>query len=144
MEQEDTFLVEGEFAFKSYMPDKLKLGMHFLTQLSVGVLEPEWEFFTLAGIPEDEEMFMSLYGAPVHIFLIDTDGKHLADPKEIGWFNDESEELHLITDAEINKILNDYNGFMDIESSSEGEVILEGGKVIISYLSSDEEEEGES
>jgi len=144
MEQEDTFLIEGEFAFKSYMPDELKLGMHFLTQVAVGLLEPEWLFFTLEGIPEDEEMFMSLYGAPVHLFLIGENHKSLVDNKAIGWFDDgESEEAHPITDAEITKILNDYNGFMDIESDEDGNPLLFDGKVIISYLSNSDEGEEE-
>jgi len=140
--EEQTYLTEGEFAFTSYMPTKLKVGMTFITQVTVGVLEPEYLFFRLEHVPEDEEMFMSLYGAPVVLSVIsmNIDEETLADPKEIGWFND-GEDIHPITDKEINTILNDYEGFLDIESDETGDVILLDGKVIISYLSESEEEE---
>jgi hypothetical protein len=51
--------------------------------------------------------------------------------------------LHHITDQEINKIINEYDGKMDLECTEDGDIILYEGKVIISYLSSPEEEEGE-
>jgi len=135
--KEERYLVEGEFAFKSYMPTKLKVGMHFLTQITVGTIEPEWLFFTLGQVPEDQDMFMSLYGAPVHIFLVDEEGEPMASHKEVGWFTEDNdgEELHEITDEEICNILNKDDGFMDIECEETGDVILYDGKVIISYLS---------
>jgi len=140
--EDEIYHIEGEFAFKSYLPDKLKVGMHFLTSVSIGILEPEHLFFTLEEVPQDEEMFMSMHGAPVHVFLVDEDEKPLADPKEIGWFNDgDPEDLKPITDEQITKILNDDDGFMDIECDENGELIYYEDKVIISYLSDEEEEE---
>jgi hypothetical protein len=140
--EQETYLVEGEFAFTSYMPTELKVGMQFITRITAGVLDPEYLFFTLQEVPEDAEMYMSLYGAPVVLHIVSTDesGEALADPKEIGWFND-GENILPITDKEINVIINEDEGFMDVECDDTGDVILLDGKVIISYLSSEEEED---
>jgi hypothetical protein len=145
-DMEDTYLIEGELAFRSYEPAHLKVGMHFLSKITVGIIEPQANFFTLEHVPEDEELFMSLYGAPVKLIIVSLDGEEgvLATNKEIGWFEDsEKMVLHHITDQEINKIINEYDGKMDLECTEDGDIILYEGKVIISYLSSPEEEEGE-
>lgn len=146
--EEQTYTVEGEFAFHSYQPAHLKVGMHFLTKVTVGTLEPEWLFFTLEHVPEDEEMFMSLYGAPVHLLIISTDGEEeeYASPNQIGWFNDDNyaTDVRPITDKEINIILNEHDGFMDIESDETGDIILYEGKAIISYLTEDGDEDSET
>jgi hypothetical protein len=144
--EENTYLVEGEFAFKSYHPEELKPGMHFLSSIKVGVLEPEHLFFTLEHVPEDEDLFMSLYGAPVHVFIMSADEEMetYAEPKQIGWFNSpDSEVLLPITDREMNIILNEHDGYLDVECDETGDIILYEGKVIISYLSEDEEEDTE-
>jgi len=145
MDDELTYLTEGEFAFVSYVPSSLKVGMHFLHQVTVGLIEPEWIFFTLEEVPEDEDMFMSLYGAPVLVYVVSTeDGTEvLANPKEIRLFDDGG-ELVPISDAIMTEIINKDEGFMDIECDDTGDVILFEGSVIISYISSiDGEEEDE-
>jgi len=145
MDDELTYLTEGEFAFVSYVPSELKVGMHFLHQVTVGLIEPEWIFFTLEEVPEDEDMFMSLYGAPVLVYVVSTeDGTEvLANPKEIRLFDDGG-ELVPISDAIMTEIINKDEGFMDIECDDTGDVILFEGSVIISYISSiDGEEEDE-
>lgn len=146
MEDNQTYLVEGELTFRSYEPAHLKVGMHFLTRINVGLIEPEFLFFTLEHVPEDEELFMSLYGTPVHLFIISADGdeEEYATPNQIGWFNDEKDEaLRPIGDREINEIINRDEGYLDIETDETGDIILYDGKVIISYLSETEEEEDE-
>ena len=65
----------------------------------------------------------------------------LAKEEEIGIFDNESGFLRPIKESEINTIINHYDGLMLIETDITGEPILHDGKVIISYLSSPEEEE---
>ena len=145
---EDNYLIEGELAFKSYSPKKLEVGMTFLSRISVGVLEPQFLFFTLEAVPEEEELFMSLYGAPVHLCLISSDGEeeNWADEHSIGWFDAcMSEDCNLIpiTDHIINKIINDFNGRVDVACDEDGEIIYYEGKVILSYLEEEDEDEHE-
>jgi len=140
--EDERYLVEGEFVFNSYVPARLMVGMHFLTQITVGTIEPEWLFFTLGQVPDDMDMFMSLYGAPVNVHILSSEEDDtLADPKEIGWFHDGNEdtELRPITDDDITHILNKDDGFMDVECDDTGDVILFEGKVILSFLSEDSE-----
>jgi len=141
---EETYLTEGEFAFVSYMPTKLKVGMAFLSRLDIGVTQTLWNYFTLEEVPEDEQMFMSVHGAPVHMFITDEEGGSISDKSGIGWFHsDDTEELHPITDYEINRILNEYDGFMDVECDFDGNVLYYEDKIIISYLSEVDGEEEE-
>jgi hypothetical protein len=86
MESNNTYLIEGEFAFQSYQPAHLKAGMHFLTMTTVGVIKPLYTFFTLEHIPDDEDLFMALYGAPVRLAILAADDHEgpLASGKEIG------------------------------------------------------------
>lgn len=143
---EDTYQIEGELAFISYMPPKLKVGMHFLTRVTVGLIEPEFLFFSLEHVPDDEEMFISIHGAPVRLFIVSTDGEEtvIASSREVGWFNDEKEEpLRPITDKEINEIINNYDGYLDVECNEEGETVLYQNKVIISYLTEEQEDGSE-
>lgn len=147
--EQDTYLIEGELVFKSYKPAHLKVGMHFLNKITVGIIDPQANFFTLEHVPEDEDLFMSLYGAPVRLAIVfnDENGEEiLASWKEIGWFeDDEKMTLHPITDKEINTIINDYYGMLDLECNEDGDVIMYEGKVIISYLSDvNQEDEEES
>jgi len=142
----DTYLIEAEFIFESYLPEKLKEGMHFLSKIMVGVIEPQNHFFTLEHIPEDEDLFMSLYGATVHLRIMTNDGEEeiIAEEAEIGWFDaciNPEEDLIPINDKHINKIINDYKGVMDISCDEDGDVIYLDGKLVISYLEEEEEEE---
>lgn len=140
--EDDAYLVEGEFIFTSYDPPKLLVGMRFLTSLTLGVLEPEHLLFTLDEIPEDEDLFKEVNGAPVTFNIITTgsDGEIIALDNEIGMFDDGNGHLRSITDHEINVILNKYDATMNIESDETGDPILYDGKVIISYLSESGEE----
>lgn len=144
MENEE-FLVEGEFIFHSYIPDKLTTGMKFLTKRVISS-ESELFLFTLDIKPENDEEFMAINGAPVTINIITsgTEGEILALPEEIGLFAEEKKPLRDITDHEINTIINQYGGIMNIESDETGDPILYDGKVIISYLSELDGEEEES
>jgi hypothetical protein len=140
--EEEVFRLEGEFVFSNYMPTELQVGMTFLTQIVSGVLTPQFTFFTLTEIPEDMDAFIKTNGAPVIMNIITKEGTEaiIALQEEIGYF-DNGEELLPITEEQINIILNDHSGLMDVECDETGDVILYEGKVIISYLSIEETEE---
>lgn len=139
--EEDDFVVEGEFIFHSYSPVKLAKGMKFLTHR---LPHPDWYFFTLQELPEDEEAFMVANGAPMTVNIITTgeDGEIIALHDEIGLFDSGNDTpLREITDYEMNEILNMFGGIMNIEADETGDPILYDGKVIISYLALSENDE---
>jgi hypothetical protein len=140
--EEEKFLVEGEFIMSSYDPPKLLKGMTFVTKVVAGLPEPELLFFTLWDDNVDKYAFMAINGAPVTLNIITTgkDGEIIALQDEIGLF-DGNGDLRNITDHEINVIINQYDGVMNIECDKTGDPILYDGKVIISYLVSLESEE---
>jgi len=148
-EMEDTYLIEAEFVFISYLPTKLKVGMTFVSKVTVGVPEVQYNYFTLETLPEDPDLFMSLYGAPVRVFLLSTDGNEeiIALGKEIGYIDDMSIENEInpvpITNTIMNVILNDYEGYVDVVCDEDGHPVrYEDNKIILSYLcESDEDEE---
>lgn len=144
MDKEE-YLVEGEFIFHSFLPAKLEVGMKFITKIGGNGVEPELFVFTLQEVPIEPESFMAINGAPVTINIITTgsDGEIIALHNEIGLFDDGEGNLLPITDEQINTIITSYNGVMNVESDETGDPILYDGKVIISYLSSSENEEGE-
>lgn len=144
MDKEE-FLVESEFIFHSYIPKKLEIGMQFITKRYSSLPEPEFFFFTLEELPENDENFMIINGAPMNVNIITSgsDGEIIALNHEIGFFDDGNGLLRPITDFEMNTIINQYDGIMNVESDETGDPILYEGKVIISYLSNPENEEEE-
>jgi hypothetical protein len=103
---------EAELALRSYMPKRLELGMLFVDATEEGTVL--WE---LDKIPQDEEKFMIENGAPMEVYIIDNDDSVIAEPHEIGWFDegDETDELREITLDDINYILNEFDGWVEIE-----------------------------
>jgi hypothetical protein len=103
---------EAELALRSYMPKRLELGMLF-----ADVTEEGTTLWELDKIPQDEEKFMIENGAPMEVYIIDNDDSVIAEPHEIGWFDegDETDELRDITLDDINYILNEFDGWIEIE-----------------------------
>lgn len=142
--EELTYALEGELIFVSYKPAKLERGMYFITKLSVGLINPERELFKLEEIPEDEDSFMMLYGAPVKLFILRReDHEIMVNPAEIGWFdNDEdNDDLYPIRLKHLNTIINDCEGFCWVDVNNDESTRLYEGKAIISYELNNEEEE---
>lgn len=103
---------EAELALRSYMPKRLELGMLF-----ADVTEEGTTLWELDKIPQDEEKFMIENGAPMEVYIIDNDDSVIAEPHEIGWFDegDDTDELREITLDDINYILNEFDGWLEIE-----------------------------
>ena len=139
-----------ELVFKSYYPIKLEIGMWFIDP---GTDIEEKNIFSLSELPEDDEKFMVEHGAPVEPYLIDLDGRLVAQPEEIGWWDDgdeESEDLYEISLEEINNVIQYYDGFLElyeeeIEHPDIDDIILVPykieNKVILTYLDDEEDED---
>jgi len=111
--------IPAEIVLVSYLPDELEVGMLFTNRISVGVIEPYVELFELEEIPEDPDAFMSKHGVPVELRVVDEDDNILANHDEIGWWDDggDSEFLREVTLDDVNYILRELEGYVDIHAS---------------------------
>lgn len=137
----------AEIAVKSYLPPELEVGMLFTNRISVGVIEPFVELFELEEIPEDPDVFMAKYGVPVKLGILINDKDIIATHEEIGWWDEgeHTDELRDITLDDINYLLREFDGYVDIEIDDEEEdsvypIIMEG-KVVLSLVPDEELEE---
>jgi len=129
----------AEISLSSYLPPELEIGMLFINRISVGVVEPYIELFELEELPEDADAFMAKHGAPVEIAIIDEDDDILASHNEIGWWDDgdDVDEYREITLDDINYILRELDGYVDIEVDEHGVILMED-KVILTLAPEEE------
>jgi hypothetical protein len=122
----------AEISLSSYMPPELEVGMLFINRISVGVVEPYIELFELEEVPEDADAFMAKNGAPVQLVIIDDEGGLLATHDEIGWWDDgdDSDEYRDVTIDDINYLLRELDGYVDIEVDEYGVIHIEDRVVI--------------
>ena len=130
----------AEISFSSYLPLELEEGMLFINRISVGVIDPFIELFELEEIPEDPDAFMAKHGCPVELLIVDENGNLLASHDEIGWWDegDDSDEYRDITLDDINYLLREFDGYIDIDGDEDEGVTLIEDKVVLS-LQPDEE-----
>jgi hypothetical protein len=135
---------EAELVLRSYLPEELEKGMLFANLINGVIIL--WE---LQNIPENKDKFMVEHGAPMELYIIDQNGSIIAEPNEIGWFDEgeDCDELRDVSLEDINTIVRDYNGWLEIEIyedfyDEDGSIIpnFAGQKVIIKFLTEDEEE----
>lgn len=118
--------------------------------LFADVTEEGTTLWELDKIPRDEEAFMVENGAPMEVYIVDNDDSVIAEPHEIGWFDegDDTDELRDITLDDINYILNEFDGWIEIEIIEdffdEDEQVIPNmyeQKVVIRLLTDEETEE---
>lgn len=127
----------AEISLSSYLPDELQEGMLFINRISVGVIEPYIELFELEELPEDADVFMAKHGAPVELVIIDDEEELLASHDEIGWWDDGSDEYRDVTLDDINYLLRELDGYVDIEVDEYGVILIED-RVILSLAPEDD------
>ena len=127
----------AEISLSSYLPSELEEGMLFTNRISVGVVE-------LEEVPEDADAFMAKNGAPVELIIIDDEGGLLASHDEIGWWDegDDSDEYREVTLDDINYLLRELDGYVDIEIDEYGVILIED-RVILSLAPEEDELEQE-
>ena len=131
----------AEISLSSYLPDTLQEGMLFINRISVGVVEPYIELFELEEIPEDQDEFMAKHGAPVEILIITPDDNNVRATQEyIGWWDDgdDVDEYREVTLDDINYLLREFDGYVDIEFDDDGDIVLIEDKVVLSLVPDEE------
>lgn len=109
--------------FEPYIPDKLQPGMWFLHRDKFDVLSIR----ELKAPPFNEANYITENGYPVKPYLIDegnpnlNNGYIVAFPDQIGWWDEgeHSDELYDITIKEINRILEEDDGYVCVELECE-------------------------
>lgn len=105
-----------ELMFKNYKPLLLEQGMLFLTKFYEGKENEYAELWELKNVPIDTNVFISDNGYPVELSIIDDEGKFLAEHETIGWWQEENkDELRNITLRDINNVLQNYDGILEID-----------------------------
>ena len=132
----------AEISLSSYLPPELEVGMLFINRISVGVMDPYIELFELEEIPEDADAFMTKHGAPVELVIIDDEGGLLASHDEIGWWDDgdDSDEYRDVTLDDINYLLRELDGYVDIEVDEYGVIHIED-RVILTLAPEEDDED---
>ena len=132
----------AEISLSSYLPSELEVGMLFVNRISVGVIEPYIELFELEEIPEDPDAFMAKNGAPVTLVITTIEDDNVrATEEQIGWWDDgdESDEYREVTLDDINFLLRECDGYVDIEfDDDDGDVVLIEDKVVLSLIPEDD------
>jgi hypothetical protein len=132
----------AEIVLKSYLPSELEAGMLFINRISVGVIEPFVELFELDELPEDPDAFMAKNGAPVTLVITTPeDGNVRATQNEIGWWDEgeDSDEYREVTLDDINYLLREFDGYVDIEFDDDKDIVLIEGKVVLSLQLEEDE-----
>jgi hypothetical protein len=138
--------IDAELVLKSYKPLKLEEGMLFVNKIA---RTDAVELFILEEIPDDEEKFVVTNGYPMEPYIIQHELLNntetpiiLATPEEIGWWDyEELDEFTEISIEEINNVISQFTGLLEIYIDDETDVpLLVENKVVLKYLTDDEEE----
>jgi len=138
--------IDAELVLKSYKPLELEEGMFFVNKIA---RTDAIELFILKELPDDEEKFVVTHGYPIELYIIQHELINnietpilLATPEEIGWWDKEgSDEFTEITIEEINNIISQFTGLLEIYIDDETDApLLIENKVVLKYLTDDEEE----
>ena len=146
--------IDAELVLKSYKPLKLEEGMFFVNKI---VRTDDIELFILEEIPEDEETFLVTHGYPIELYVIQHELLNntetpiiLATPEQIGWWDyEELDEFTEISLEEINNVISQFTGLLEIYIDDETNAPLlvknekSKDKVVLKYLTDEEWEDWE-
>lgn len=110
----------GRLVLRNYIPKVVERGMLFMTSYGIDddaymqIWECNFEDGYIEEIPTD--VFFEDHGYPVELYLIDENELPIAEHDQIAWWaNNEDDELRLITINDVNYILKEYDGYIDID-----------------------------
>jgi hypothetical protein len=118
--------IKAKLVFDSYIPETLKSGMWFKQQITDTIYGKRYTYdriFLLGHTPKDQESYIAINGYPVMPVIVsitanpDEKAVVIAQPHEIGWWDDGpgTDELRDIELKDINLVLSDYDGEVEIE-----------------------------
>lgn len=124
--------IKAKLVFDRYIPDQIEKGTWFKQTITQNVYGRNYTYdrvFQMNSVgrlsPEDFDSFIQMHGAPVNPVIVgipanqDDNAVVIAFPHEIGWIDDGpgTDELRDIEIKDINHILEEYDGELEIEVS---------------------------
>ncbi len=141
--------ITAKLVFESYIPDQIDKGMWFkqtITQNIYGRQYTHDRVFQMNSVgnlsSEDFDSFIQMHGYPVRPKIVSItanpdDVAHiLATEHQIGWWDEDpnSDEMRDIELKDINMILEDYDGEVEIEIDDSYITSLEDDEIIVPIL----------
>jgi hypothetical protein len=124
---------------RAYLSPSLEIGMLFSKTHRLGEYIYE-EIYELKELPHDPETYLQENGHPVQLYLAEPKDNNndspmyiIAQPHQIGWV-DEGENTETLRDIklyDINSLLYNEDGWVEIHTTEDGEIELFEGKVIM-------------
>lgn len=148
------YCVTAKLVFKSYKPLKLEKGMLFLARKNNGYTVYEMEY-----VPFDIDDYVQLNGYPVEPYIISDANPNISSeeyvivhPENIGWWDEgeHTDDLRDITVKDYNYILQEFDGYVDVEVGETDEeyeelddvqIMLYNDKVVLSAPQEEYEED---
>lgn len=138
--------IEAKLVFKNYIPIVLTEDTLFLNYLHTGSDKETIEVFVFneeqISCYTNLTLLFDTIGYPVHPYIIDEEESVIATPEEIAWF-DPGDDFDEYTDfgvKEMNFILREFDGWLEIDVDEEfEEVLLEEDLCTIRFLTEEEE-----
>tara|TARA_R100000742_G_C4279652_1_gene105027 strand:+ start:11602 stop:12072 length:471 start_codon:yes stop_codon:yes gene_type:complete len=109
-----------ELAFHHYEAEELKASTLFMNVHFPGTDKEQVDVFPLGSTSVDlferGVMIPESFGYPVHPYILDDDGRQIAGPTEIGYFDHprHEDEYQKFTYKEMNIIMKDFDGLCEI------------------------------
>lgn len=146
-----------ELVFHHYEPDTFTADTLFMNVHYPGTEKEHVEVFPLGSAAlelwETNMIIPESFGYPVQPFILDDDGKQIAQPDEIGLFDNphDDEEYEQFNYKHMNIIMRDFDGLCEIlidpdeyEQDNFIQPLYEKEQVIIRGLTPDEEDDESS
>ena len=120
MAERPAIWIAVELAFHHYEPDKFKLDTLFMNVHFPGTEREHVQVFPLGstGLELFEKGFVipDRFGYPVRPFILDDDGRQIAQPDEIGYFDNprKEDEYQMFTSKEMNIIMDEFDGLCEL------------------------------
>ena len=132
----------AELVVKSYKPLFLEKGMLFITKLNPNTRKEYVELWKLEEVPQNTEEFLITNGYPVELNIVVGD-QIVAEHHQIGWFDagEDTDELYDITLKELNHILAEWDGELEIEVDDEEKPFIYMDKITMRYPTIEFEED---
>lgn len=129
---------EAQLMYKNNIPDELVKGMLFLTVYSPGTIRETIEIWSLTEKVKNNNEFLSNNGFPIELF-IKIDENNYIPFEQIGWFDfgENIDSLSEISLKEINLIINEFDGWLEIDIEDDMPVLVEN-KVVLKFLTEED------
>lgn len=130
--------IPAVLTLESYIPDQLKPGMLFLAVLYEGTEREFRQLWKFSKSTLSLEEHVQLYGYPVKPVIQWND--FFIEERNIGWLDEgeDDQDMQLLSLKDMNDILNNYDGELEILVDEEGLPHLIDDRIVVRILQEEE------